>query len=151
MERRSQRATAISIQFFSKINTNYDADEALPKPQKMAWRASALCRALPPEEKAELQGGSGKNYKRDHYPLVRKVCEACPVKDDCLAAALHEEGNDALAYRFGMRGGKTPRERRQMFVDLHGGKPPKNTNKHMMRLIRRGTNQYQPLTSEEQT
>lgn len=38
----------------------------------------------------------------------------CPVKDACLEAALREERGQAEAFRFGLRGGKTPRERQDI-------------------------------------
>ena len=49
----------------------------------------------------------------DHYyEEARAVCDACPVKIECLAAAFDIEGlTAATQYRHGMWGGLTPAER----------------------------------------
>ncbi|MFZ3494595.1 WhiB family transcriptional regulator [Streptomyces sp. 5.8] len=42
---------------------------------------------------------------------ARAMCEACPVRAQCLDVALEEEGQSTSAYRDGIRGGLDPRER----------------------------------------
>ena len=50
----------------------------------------------------------------DHYAYyqARKVCDGCPVNDECLAEAMRFEGQDSA--RAGMWGGFTPDERSQL-------------------------------------
>lgn len=52
--------------------------------------------------------------------VARAMCGACPVRVQCLAEALGEEGQDTAAYREGIRGGLDPRER----ADLARGEQP---------------------------
>lgn len=50
--------------------------------------------------------------EHDPSPAVAKVlCDGCPVIEECLAAALEEEGDIAARFRAGVRGGLTPQER----------------------------------------
>ncbi|MCP3758190.1 WhiB family transcriptional regulator [Streptomyces sp. TBY4] len=42
---------------------------------------------------------------------ARSICMACPVRIQCLADALDEEGQATAGYRDGIRGGLDPRER----------------------------------------
>lgn len=68
------------------------------------------------------------------WPAAREVCNSCPVKAECLAAALREEGPRSRASRFGMRGGATPDERARLasgraivvngHIQARGTKPP---------------------------
>ncbi|MGW7350902.1 WhiB family transcriptional regulator [Streptomyces sp. NPDC054784] len=44
--------------------------------------------------------------------IARDLCNSCPGRDECLATALAEEGDDS--YRWGIRGGLTPTERRNL-------------------------------------
>lgn len=50
------------------------------------------------------------------YDDAIKVCALCPVADECLAFAMKFETNDVR--RYGVWGGKTPREREYI---KHGG------------------------------
>lgn len=50
------------------------------------------------------------------YDDAIKVCALCPVADKCLAFAMKFETNDVR--RYGVWGGKTPREREYI---KHGG------------------------------
>ena len=50
------------------------------------------------------------------YDQAVKICERCPVADKCLAYAMDCETNDVR--RYGVWGGKTPREREYR---RHGG------------------------------
>lgn len=61
------------------------------------------------------------------------LCAGCPVRQQCLAAALEEEGSLATGGRFLVRGGKTPAQRFRMYRDA---------------LIARGKSQNSSVTSE---
>ena len=71
------------------------------------WREQALCRETDPEAFFPEKGQSPN--------AARQVCAGCPVRAECLA--------DALARRdvaFGVLGGLTPRERRDL-LHQHAG------------------------------
>lgn len=64
------------------------------------WQEQALCAQTDPEAFFPEKGGSTREAKR--------ICQACPVQDDCLEFALeHDE-------RFGIWGGLSERERRRL-------------------------------------
>lgn len=48
------------------------------------------------------------------YAYARPICMACPVRVACLDEALNEPGD-----HWGMRGGKTPRQRRELRSRRH--------------------------------
>lgn len=65
------------------------------------WRDYALCQEVDPEAFFPEKGGSTRDAKR--------ICSRCEVKAECLEDALeHHE-------RFGVRGGLSERERRQLY------------------------------------
>lgn len=43
--------------------------------------------------------------------VARKMCDNCPVRQQCLVEELQIEGNTAPQFRFGLRGGLTPAQR----------------------------------------
>lgn len=49
---------------------------------------------------------------------AKRICAACPVRQQCLDAALAEEGGRHHSNRFGIRGGVTPRGRRSRYEQL---------------------------------
>lgn len=64
------------------------------------WQDQALCAQTDPEAFFPEKGGSTREAKR--------ICQACPVQDECLEFALaHDE-------RFGIWGGLSERERRRL-------------------------------------
>ena len=64
------------------------------------WQEQALCAQTDPEAFFPEKGGSTREAKR--------ICQGCPVRDDCLEFALeHDE-------RFGIWGGLSERERRRL-------------------------------------
>lgn len=72
-----------------------DGDEG-----ELAWQTDALCAQTDPEAFFPEKGGSTRDAKR--------VCEACPVKSECLDYAMaHDE-------KFGIWGGLSERERRRL-------------------------------------
>lgn len=72
------------------------------------WRADALCAQVDPELFFPEKGGSTRGAK--------KVCGSCEVREQCLAYAL---ANDQ---RFGIWGGLSERERRQLKPTADGTK-----------------------------
>src|SRR6185437_10330418 len=74
----------------------YDVDD----PAELAWQDQALCAQTDPEAFYPEKGGSTREAKR--------VCRSCEVRAECLEYALdHHE-------RFGIWGGMSERERRQL-------------------------------------
>ncbi len=71
-----------------------------------AWHDRAACRKAP--ELYYDPEGEKPRQKAVRERQARRICEGCPVLLDCLADAL--ERNE----RYGIRGGKTEEERREM-------------------------------------
>jgi hypothetical protein len=46
---------------------------------------------------------------------AQRICATCPVVDECLTAALAEEGGRGKDTRFGIRGGLTPSQRHALY------------------------------------
>lgn len=46
-----------------------------------------------------------------------EVCAECPVRQACLMFALRAEGCKETSARYGIYGGKTPRQRRTIYLD----------------------------------
>lgn len=67
------------------------------------WHALGLCREVDPELWFPEKGGTAAPAK--------KICDGCDVKAECLQWGLDNR------IRFGVLGGKTPRERRQILID----------------------------------
>ena len=67
---------------------------------ELAWQVDALCAQTDPEAFFPEKGGSTRDAK--------KVCGACPVRQECLDYAM---ANDE---RFGIWGGLSERERRRL-------------------------------------
>lgn len=67
------------------------------------WTERALCSQTDPEAYFPKKGANGNLLKR-----VRAICDACPVKQDCLETAL----TNGIAH--GVWGGTTGRQRRSM-------------------------------------
>jgi WhiB family transcriptional regulator, redox-sensing transcriptional regulator len=75
-------------------------EQFLSDDDDQGWQQRALCAQTDPEAFYPEKGGSTREAKR--------VCLACPVRQDCLQAALD---NDE---RWGIWGGTSERERRKM-------------------------------------
>lgn len=69
-----------------------------------AWVEEAVCATIDPElffpDRSNHQG----------YRNARKICQSCPVAEQCLEDAMRFEAG-ASSHRFGMYGGMTPAER----------------------------------------
>lgn len=68
--------------------------------QPPAWTVDALCAQTDPEAFYPEKGGSTRQAKR--------VCDACPVRLECLAYALEHDERD------GVWGGLSPRQRQAL-------------------------------------
>ncbi len=74
--------------------------DALAAMDTRGWMLEAKCLDADPEAFFPEKGGSTREAKR--------ICAACPVRDECLDHALANEE------RFGIWGGFSERERRRM-------------------------------------
>lgn len=82
----------------------------------MTWFKSAACRG----EDTEIFFPSGGGTRNTRLALA--ICRTCHVKQACLDAALDEEKNAAYGV-YGIRGGLTADERRQIIRRRTGYKP----------------------------
>lgn len=72
------------------------------------WIESAACADKDPDLFFPSTGKSERPAKR--------ICATCPVRVECLEAAMVEEAGIILSYRFGVRGGYGPRDRFKLEV-----------------------------------
>lgn len=73
-----------------------------------AWREQAACRDLP----TDVFFPEADDCSSNNYVLARRVCELCPVREDCLHYAL------ANSIIHGMFGGLSPLQRRKAAKEL---------------------------------
>lgn len=74
------------------------------------WRLDAACLGLAHDwHNPWFPDGEANNAHA--YDEARVICEQCPAWRPCLDAAMAEEAGVGMHHRFGMRGGKTPRQR----------------------------------------
>lgn len=91
-----------------------------PTPPR-GWQLDAECAGLPPEPWFTDPGDV------DHF-LATAVCVDCPVRAQCLAAAMNEEPRKAPAdARFGIRGATTPEEREVLATRTRANRRPPRT------------------------
>lgn len=74
------------------------------------WRVRAACANDEPEWWYPMRH-PGTRTSVDEWAYPRMICGECSVATLCLEAALVEESDASVHYRWGMRGGKTPGER----------------------------------------
>lgn len=86
----------------------------------MPWQDRARCADLdlseavffedvwPPAPEADEHGA---NPMEEALAAAREVCDGCPVRRACFAAAMDEERGVGAAFRFGVRAGTTPLQR----------------------------------------
>ena len=76
------------------------------------WRDDAAC--------LEIGGdlfypvGESESTYADLDRALRTCRVACPIRRECLTAAMHEEDGDHWRKRFGIRGGYLPKQRAAM-------------------------------------
>lgn len=76
----------------------------LTPPLKYVWQDHAVCAQVGTDIFFVKRGGQS-------YAEARALCKTCPVIDICLEYALKAEVNIEVHHRFGMFGGRSPRER----------------------------------------
>lgn len=75
----------------------FDFNDYVPK-----WTEDAACVSSDPELWFPKKGANGNALK-----AARTICDSCPVRDQCLEAALANPED----YYYGVRGGLTAKER----------------------------------------
>lgn len=78
------------------------------------WGKQAACRELSAEEADRIffpPEGHATRSKDVDYTEALSFCNRCPVKDECLAVALTAEAGASKGSRYGIFGGRSPRER----------------------------------------
>jgi WhiB family redox-sensing transcriptional regulator len=87
------------------------------------WQTEAECRDM---STAYHDPWFPEGTAKSIYDDARAVCNRCPVTELCLAAEMANEGDRPAAVRFGMRGGKTPKERAKLAGVVEPDSPPSN-------------------------
>ena len=101
-------ADIIDLRSYLSTRSAFDDDDITRRPeQDTSWQDDGLCAQADPEAFFPEKGGSTKRAKA--------ICKRCPVTDQCLKYALD---NDE---RFGIWGGKSERERRDLQNDVAEG------------------------------
>lgn len=88
------------------------APDNLPPPE--AWHTRAECR---PELWRDPDLWFPGAYERAELRDAVEICLTCPVRQDCLDAALEAEGAAARNSRYGVWGGLTPGQRHRLYVN----------------------------------
>ena len=68
-----------------------------------SWLDHAACRGL-----------NDVFFDAHMWDYAKRICDACPVRDECLADILTYEGSRNTAHRHGLVGGLTPTERNRI-------------------------------------
>ena len=80
-----------------------------PPPPTPDWREAAAC----VDEDPDLFFPATSNGADGAWVIPRRICNGCPVQAACLDDVMADEGLYlSTAYRYGMRGGLTPADRR---------------------------------------
>lgn len=83
-------------------------------PERAAhWRDDALCATDEYDGRRDMWFP----HQTDHTTRAeaKRICALCPVRVACLVDALREEGSRTSANRHGIRGGLTPKQRRNRY------------------------------------
>jgi hypothetical protein len=101
----------------------------------VTWRDLAACRGVPAEvfylPRADFWRGPSEQYLANAARVMAAYCDRCPVREQCLAAAIDEEVADlertdgalrrnARPHVDGIRGGMTPHERANIVAERAG-------------------------------
>lgn len=97
------------------------------------WRDQALCATPQFKRQAELWFPHPTN--QEAIRTAKNVCNTCPVREACLAAAMAEEAGQGRDKRFGIRGGTTESERLTAYRQAKkaDGKPQPAKQQHLPR------------------
>lgn len=74
----------------------------------MSWRDQAACRGMDPDIFCAPRTGPRP------WDRARAICDQCPVRWPCRNDALEVEAGAGLTWRYSMRGGLTPAERKEI-------------------------------------
>jgi WhiB family redox-sensing transcriptional regulator len=88
---------------------------------ELAWQDWALCSDVDPE-----LWFPARDTPNSNDAAAKRICAACPVRDECLQYAL----TVPLEEDFGIWGGTTEAERQAMQPERHGFRPPRCRNGH---------------------
>lgn len=77
------------------------------------WEKRAAC-ARHPEPELWFPPKGAERATAPGVIAAKRVCRACPVAEDCLAAALADDRAKNVRSRAGIRGGLTVRERARL-------------------------------------
>lgn len=78
------------------------------------WELDAACREYP----TEIFFGDTKGWSAENSDAIKYVCGGCPVRQECLEAALWEEQGLKRNERYGIRGGMSARQRHIHWIRL---------------------------------
>lgn len=84
------------------------------------WAREAACRGVGTDAMYPPPGNTAAVL------AAQSVCGDCPVRRACLADALSREGSTGAADRYGIWGGATPQERRDLYLQHHPQAAPKH-------------------------
>lgn len=73
-----------------------------------AWTEHGLCAQTDPDQFFPDKG------QADKTRTAKRICQNCPVRELCLDAAMATEGDRSVSGRFGVWGGKSPKERSRL-------------------------------------
>jgi len=94
------------------IRTSYDAPKTLAR--RADWRDDAECARPAYADRRDLWFAHTSDT--DDVELAKSICKTlCPVRQECLADAIREEGGKTTESRHGIRGGLQGAGRRRMY------------------------------------
>jgi hypothetical protein len=79
------------------------------------WREYAACREIGTAAFFEDGKGSGSSSES---ALAKAICAGCPVRRQCLSAAMYYERSHTASERAGIWGGLGPRQRHKLWKEL---------------------------------
>lgn len=94
------------------IRTSYSAPDTAERADQ--WRQDAACAR--PEYADQRDIWFAPTTRQSDIVLAKSICKTlCPVREECLAAAVREEGGRTTESRYGIRGGLQGAGRRRMY------------------------------------
>lgn len=92
------------------IKHHYGPHRAPETPLAEPWVTQAECATVNPELMFPERGD------KPGYRYARNICGVCPVRGECLEDAMTAEGSQGKTNRHGVRGGKSPAERADLYA-----------------------------------
>lgn len=99
------------------------------------WRELALCAEVGSDMffVDDVEPNEALRQANERYPAAKRVCQACPVRAECLDFEMRIEGSKHATHRFGIFGGLSPYQRHQLYKD-NPGRWPGYADEHMPEL-----------------